>query len=191
VTLAEVDPAGVVRTTKLPAPVPRPLREVRGKLADLLAGGADTEGARRQQDLTEAWVRVVLTDTVRPAAPMERLRARWPHTLVLDFAPEGELTRAAADLRRLAATADPVQLCGHFVEFTSGGSASADQQAVLSDVVEAAMRKTDDHGQSDALDAAGSIDGWLARGGRDDDWLAEAARLPDGPAQADGNTAAA
>lgn len=191
VTLAEVDAVGVVRTTKLPAPVPRPLREVRGKLANLLAGGADTEGARGQQDLTEAWVRVVLTDTVRPAAPMERLRARWPHTLVLDFAPEKELTRAAADLRRLAKTADPVQICGHFVEFTSGGTASADQQAVLRDVVEAAMLKTDDQGQSDALDAAGSIDGWLARGGRDDDWLAEGARQPNGPAEADGNTAAA
>jgi DNA repair protein SbcD/Mre11 len=191
VTLAEVDAGGLVRTTKLPAPVPRPLREVRGKLADLLAGSADTEGARRQQDLTGAWVRVVLTDTVRPAAPMERLRARWPHTLVLDFAPEGELTRPAADLSRLAKTADPVQICGHFVEFTSGGTASDDQQAVLRDVVEAAMWKTDDHGQSDTLDAAGSIDGWLARGGRDDDWLAEAAREPTGPAEADGSTAAA
>ena len=37
VTLAEIDAAGQVHTTALPTPVPRPLREVRGRLDDLLA----------------------------------------------------------------------------------------------------------------------------------------------------------
>ncbi|HEX9552198.1 MAG TPA: exonuclease SbcCD subunit D, partial [Streptosporangiaceae bacterium] len=101
VTLAEIDGAGQVRTTKLATPVPRPLHEVRGRLDDLLADGGPVSAS----DLAEAWVRVVLTDPVRPAAPMERLRAKWPHTLVLDFAPDGELTGAATDLSRLARTA--------------------------------------------------------------------------------------
>ncbi len=31
---------------------------------------------------------MTLTDAVRPREPMERLRARFPHVLVLGFAPE-------------------------------------------------------------------------------------------------------
>jgi DNA repair protein SbcD/Mre11 len=133
VTLTDIDAAGQVTITRLPAPVPRPLREVRGKIDDLLArADGDLVG------LAEAWVKVVLTDTVRPAAPMERLREKWPHTLVLEFAPEGGLAGAEADLARLAAdVADPVRICGLFVEFTSGGPPDDGQRAVLRDAVEA------------------------------------------------------
>jgi DNA repair protein SbcD/Mre11 len=129
VTLAELDAAGRVSTRLLAAPVPRPLREVRGRLADLLA-------AEQPPDLAGAWVRAVLTDRVRPAAPMERLRARWPHTLVLDFEPEGGLAGRAAEVRQVARTADPVQICASFVEFAGGGAADAAQLGVLRDVVE-------------------------------------------------------
>jgi exonuclease SbcD len=135
VTLVDIDAAGLVTTTKLATPVPRRLREVRGTLDDLLArADADLAG------LADAWVKVVLTDTARPAAPMERLRAKWPHTLVLDFAPQDALDEGTADLRRLAQTADPVEICGMFVEFTSGGPPDDEQRAVLADVVEAALR---------------------------------------------------
>jgi len=106
---------------------------VRGRLGELLAR-ADGDLA----DLAGAWVKVVLTDAVRPAAPMERLREKWPHTLVLEFDPETGRADAAADLRRLAQTADPVEICGMFVEFTSGGAPDEVQRAVLADVVEAA-----------------------------------------------------
>jgi exonuclease SbcD len=203
VTLAEIDGAGRVRTTTLATPVPRPLCEVRGRVDDLLADC----GPVRASDLAEAWVRVVLTDPVRPAAPMERLRAKWPHTLVLDFAPDGEMASAATDLSRLAQNADPVQICGHFVEFTSGGAADEDQQAVLRDAIEAvlardradglpgAVRRPADRGPDDLADP-GSIDDWLANTGRTDDWLADdrladAAREAGGIGEADGNTAAA
>jgi exonuclease SbcD len=134
VTLAEIDAAGRVRTTALPTPVPRPLREVRGALDTLLTrADADLAG------LASAWVKVVLTDTVRPSAPMERLREKWPHTLVLDFAPEGQLTSSDADLERLASATDPVEICGLFVEFTSGGPADDTHRAVLRAAVEAAQ----------------------------------------------------
>ena len=136
VTLAEIDGQGLVTTTKLATPVPRPLREVRGRLEDLLAGPAGAD----DDEMAGAWVKVVLTDTVRPAAPMERLRKKWPHTLVLDFEPEGELVNGAADLRRLRQVVDPVEICELFVEYTSGGPADAAQRMVLRDVVEAACR---------------------------------------------------
>jgi DNA repair protein SbcD/Mre11 len=134
VTLAEIDAAGQVRTTLLPAPVPRPLREVRGTLEGLLARAeSDLAG------LAGAWVKVVLTDAVRPSAPMERLREKWPHTLVLDFAPAGLLTGSGADLERLAAASDPVEICCLFVDFTSGGPAEDAHRAVLRAAVEAAQ----------------------------------------------------
>jgi len=154
VTLAEIDAAGQVHTTALPTPVPRRLREVRGTLDGLLARAdehradehrADEHRAdehRAESDLADlagAWVKVTLTDTVRPSAPMERLREKWPHTLVLDFAPEGQLTGSDADLERLAATTDPVEICCLFVEFTSGGPADDTHRAVLRAAVEAAQ----------------------------------------------------
>jgi exonuclease SbcD len=135
VTLAEIDAAGQVTVTLLPTPVPRPLREVRGRLAELVQrAGADLA------ELAGAWVKAVLTDPVRPAAPMEQLREHWPHTLVLDFAPDGGLPGADADLARLAAATDPAEICGLFVEFTSGGPADDAQQAVLRAAVEAALQ---------------------------------------------------
>ncbi len=135
VTLAEIDAAGRVCATALPTPVPRPLREVRGTLDSLLAR-AEADLA----DLAGAWVKVVLTDTVRPSAPMERLREKWPHTLILDFAPEGQLASSDADLERLASARDPVEICGLFVEFTSGGPADDAHRAVLRAAVESAQR---------------------------------------------------
>ena len=133
VTLAEIDDAGQVTVTKLATPVPRPLREVRGRLDDLLArADGDLAG------LAGAWVKAVLTDPVRPAAPMERLREKWPHTLVLDFAPDGGLPGAADDLQRLAAVTDPAEICGLFVEFTGGGPPDEATLAGIRSAVEAA-----------------------------------------------------
>ncbi len=207
VTLAEIDGAGHVTTTRLATPVPRRLREVRGKLEDLVAGSGSTgatdltvTGNRSPADaseLADAWVKVVLTDAVRPASPMERLREIWPHTLVLEFEPDGELVSGAADLRRLKQTADPVEICELFIEYTSGGSADAAHRRVIRDVVEvlrgseagadlaaSGVVRTNDGGASDLTDTidpaeAGSIDEWLENAGRAGDWL------DSGPAGAD------
>jgi DNA repair protein SbcD/Mre11 len=133
VTLAHIDAAGQATAELIATPVPRPLREVRGRLDDLLAR-AGTDLAC----LAGAWVKAVLTDPVRPAAPMERLREKWPHTLMLDFDPDGGLPDAGDDLRRLARTTDPVEVCGLFTEYSGGAPPDAAQRAVLRDVVEAA-----------------------------------------------------
>ncbi len=135
VTLVELDGAGQVTTTLLPVPVPRPLREVRGTLGELLerARGADA-------GLAGAWVKAVLTDQSRPSSPMERLREHWPHTLVLDFAPEGGLPDADADLARVAEASDPAEICGMFVEYASGGPPDQAQLAELRDVTETVRR---------------------------------------------------
>jgi exonuclease SbcD len=139
VTLAEIDGAGRVTTELLATPLPRPLREVRGRLADLLAR-ADGDLA----DLAGAWVKAVLTDPARPAAPMERLREKWPHTIALEFDPDGGLTGVDADLARVAKAADPVEICESFVEYVAGVPADAAQRAVLRAAVEDAQHACDD-----------------------------------------------
>src|SRR5499427_351814 len=139
VTLADIDGAGNVTAELLPAPAPRPLRTVRGRLADLLARASGDLA-----DLASAWVKVVLTDQSRPVAPMERLREKWPHTIALEFAPEGGLTGAEADLARLARTSDPAEICGSFVEYVAGAPPDQAQRTVLRDAVEAAQHASDD-----------------------------------------------
>ncbi len=132
VTLVEIDGAGTVTTSTLATPVPRPLREVRGRLDDLVER-ASTDLA----DLAEAWVKVVLTDPSRPAAPMERLREHWPHTLVLDFAPDGAGVSEETDLARLRRTTDPVEVCTLFVEYVDRVPPTDDEARLLRDAVEA------------------------------------------------------
>jgi DNA repair protein SbcD/Mre11 len=135
VAVVDIDPAGRASAELVPAPVPRPLREVRGRLDGLLArAGADLA------DLAGAWVKAVLTDPVRPLAPMERLRERWPHTLVLDFDPEGGLVTPESDLRALARAGGPAQICGLFTEYAGGAPPDEAERLVLRDAVEAALR---------------------------------------------------
>ncbi|MGH3357136.1 MAG: exonuclease SbcCD subunit D [Nocardioidaceae bacterium] len=62
------------------APVPRPLATLRGRLDDLLTDG-------RHEGLEDTWLHVTLTDSVRPADAMVRVRSRFPHALVLAFEP--------------------------------------------------------------------------------------------------------
>lgn len=64
----------------VPAPVPRPLATLTGTLTDLLA---DSELSAHEG----SWVQVTLTDDARPMQAMERLRRRFPHTLLLAFEP--------------------------------------------------------------------------------------------------------
>lgn len=80
--LVEIGPSGVKDATFVAAPVPRPIARVRGRLDDLLTGAA-------WASYEDHWLQVTLIDPDRPEAAMERLRERFPHTLVLAFEPEG------------------------------------------------------------------------------------------------------
>lgn len=134
VAVVDIDAAGVVTTRRVPAPVPRPLRQVTGRLDDLLAR-AQGELA----DLADAWVKVVLTDPGRVASPMERLRAHWPHTLVLEFAPERD-DDSPIGLTRLTEASDPVEICAEFVAAVSGAPPSPQQREVLAAAVGSVQR---------------------------------------------------
>jgi len=108
------EPGGPVTVEHLPTPVPRPLARVSGRLDDLL-------GADRWSGLSGHYLQVTLTDPVRPREPMERLRARFPHVLVLGFAPDGE---ADADQRSYAARLrgrGDLEVAADFVAHVRGG----------------------------------------------------------------------
>ena len=80
-----------------------------------------------------------------PTWPIWRLRERWPHTIALEFQPEGGLTGPDADLARLAEAVDPVEICGLFVDFVAGAPPDEAQLAALRQAVEAAQ-----HGEAAA-----------------------------------------
>jgi exonuclease SbcD len=129
VALVDVADDGVVTVELVAAPRPRPMAELRGRLDDLLAA-ADGPPA-------DAWLRVVLTDPSRPANPMERLRERWPHTLVLDFQPDVVAVDGAAELLRLRQQTDPIEICALFVEWVDSTYPDRDQRDALTAAVEA------------------------------------------------------
>ena len=77
--LVDLDRAGAVHAEFVDAPVPRPLARLRGTVDELLVDPAHAWAE-------DCWVEATLTDPGRPLQAMERLRRRFPHTLVLSFA---------------------------------------------------------------------------------------------------------
>ena len=80
--LVEVDAEGIGGVREVLWDAPRTLAVLRGKLDDLLES-EDFAWAET------AYCQITLTDEARPAQAMDRLRARFPDTLVLGFDPDG------------------------------------------------------------------------------------------------------
>ncbi|MET9257653.1 exonuclease SbcCD subunit D [Streptomyces sp. NPDC003717] len=128
--LVDLGADGSVTAERLDCPVPRPLARIRGTLEELLA---DPELARHE----EAWVEATLTDPVRPADPMARLAARFPHTLSLLFDPgRTEDDPALSYARRLAGRSDQ-EIAEDFVAHVRGTGPDGAERAVLRDAFDA------------------------------------------------------
>ena len=131
--LLDVTPDGVrgIRTVEWPAP--RELAVLSGVLEDLL----------RREDLVRAesaYCHITLTDSERPARAMERLRNRFPDTLVLAFAPEGgRQDDARTYSQRIAEAEDDTDICCGFLEHVRGRKASAEEHALIRSTVDAAL----------------------------------------------------
>ncbi|MEV4106031.1 exonuclease SbcCD subunit D [Nonomuraea sp. NPDC049695] len=115
----------------VPAPVPRPVGRLRGELEELLANP-------KYASFEDHWLQVILTDAVRPKSAMDRLRARFPHTLALSFDPVGA-----------APAAQPVRLSGRpeaevaldFVREVRGEPAAPEEEDLLRQAIEASRVK--------------------------------------------------
>jgi DNA repair protein SbcD/Mre11 len=114
----------------VPFPVHRPLAVLRGTLDELLAdpAHADAEGA---------WVHATLTDAVRPEDAMDRLRRRFPHTVLLGFEPEGAAPPDGASYATRVRGLGDRELVGGFVRHVRGAEASAAEAALLDDALAA------------------------------------------------------
>ncbi|GEL94165.1 exonuclease SbcCD subunit D [Cellulomonas composti] len=113
--------AGQVRTELVPCPVPRRLADVTGTLADLLGAAGEAHVAD--------WVRVTVTDDVRPGDLYARVRGRFPHALVVQHEPPQR--ERASTSHVVPGAADPVQVAADFVAHVTGRPADDGERAVL------------------------------------------------------------
>jgi exonuclease SbcD len=127
--LVDVEAAGV-RVTQLPAPVCRPLAVLRGDLEDLLSDPAHASAEA-------SWCQVTITDPVRPQGAMDRVRRRFPHTLVLQFDPQGAPVEVRSYAQRVAQKTEAEVCCDFLAHVRKGHGATDAERAVLDQAVEA------------------------------------------------------
>ncbi len=96
----------------VPTPVHRPLARISGRLDELLTGS-------RWAGYTDHFLQVTLTDPVRPREPMDQLRQRFPHVLVLAFAPDGAPEGSTSYAARVRGRTD-VEVATDFVAHVRG-----------------------------------------------------------------------
>ena len=128
--LVDLGPDGVTSVQEVVWDAPRTLAVLRGTLDELLEdpGHAWAEAA---------YCQVTLTDAQRPLRAMDRLRARFPGTLVLAFDPQGGTDTAQASYSsRLADAPDDLAVCCGFLEHVRGRSADQVEKAALAAALE-------------------------------------------------------
>ena len=123
--LIDVGPAGVASVTELAWDAPRKLAVLRGGITELLES-SDHAWAE------DAYCHITLTDAQRPAQAMERLRSRFPDTLVLGFDPQGGSVKSAASYSsRLAEAEDDLSVCCGFLDHVRGRDPDDAERAAL------------------------------------------------------------
>ncbi|WP_411373608.1 exonuclease SbcCD subunit D [Arthrobacter sp. MPF02] len=128
--LVDIDAGGVTGVEEILWEAPRALAVLRGTLPELL-DSPDHEWAET------AYCQVTLTDAQRPARAMDRLRARFPHTLVLGFDPQGGTAATAATYSsRLAQAPDDLSVCCGFLEHVRGRVPDDAEKAALTSALE-------------------------------------------------------
>jgi len=120
--LVDLAADGAVAAEFVEAPVPRALARLTGTLDELLDDP-------RLGVHESSWVQATLTDDARPSQAMERLRRRFPHTLVLSFAPSGP-AGDGVPLARTRGRSDH-EIALDFVTAMRGGPASEAEAALL------------------------------------------------------------
>lgn len=123
--LVDVGPDGLTGVTELCWEAPRKLAVLRGRIAELLE-------AAEHGWAEEAYCQITLTDAQRPAQAMERLRARFPDTLVLGFDPQGGSVRESKTYStRLAEARDDLSVCCGFLDHVRGREADASERGAI------------------------------------------------------------
>ncbi|UOY01197.1 exonuclease SbcCD subunit D [Blastococcus sp. PRF04-17] len=130
--LVDLDASGLAGVRPVPLPVPRPLTVLVGELADLLA---DPAHARFE----EHFVSARLTDAVRPADPMRRLQARFPHCVHLEWTGAAAVADGRSYQERMRGRSD-LEVAGEFVAHVRGVPPTAGERELLARALGAAAR---------------------------------------------------
>ena len=131
--LIDLDPKGKCRIESIPAPVPRMLSSLKGRLEDLMTDPS-------YSGVEDHYLSVILTDPGRPADPMTRLRRRFPHVLVLEHRPEGAATIEGTYRSRLAGR-DDLSIARDFVTHVRGTEPTVAEGALLAEAFDVVSRR--------------------------------------------------
>lgn len=128
--IVDLADTGVQSVDFVPAPVPRRLGVLRGRLDDLLTDPVHAA-------LEDHWLQVTLTDPRRPEQAMRRLRSRFPHALVLGFEPDRD-AEAAGDVGHRVRGRNDLQIATAFVTEIRGEAPADAERRLLAQACEAA-----------------------------------------------------
>lgn len=130
VLLVDVPAEGPVEVTHVDIEQPRPMATLRGLLDDLLS---DEAQARHEDN----WVRVTVTDRVRPDSLMDRIKSRFPYALQVFHEPEGSVTSTKGGTTAVSER-DPRELGADFIAYVTKVGASEREIDVFVEGYEAA-----------------------------------------------------
>jgi exonuclease SbcD len=131
VLLVDLDETGPARVTPVEVSQPRPMATLRGRLDELLEAPEHTHAE-------SAWVRVTVTDRVRPDSLMDRLKSRFPHALQVFHDPEGAVERTRGGTT-VVSERDPRELGSDFIAYVTKTEASDGEVDVFAAGYEAAV----------------------------------------------------
>ncbi|WP_026818063.1 exonuclease SbcCD subunit D [Arthrobacter castelli] len=123
--LIEAGPSGIKSVEPVHWPAERQLAVLRGNLEDLLTQDSHTSAE-------DSYCQITLTDAERPKNAMERVRSRFPHTLVLGFDPEGGSTDGYETYgARIAKARGDLEISCGFVEHVRGRAVEEGERELL------------------------------------------------------------
>jgi exonuclease SbcD len=134
--LVELGERGLATVEFVPAPVPRQLSCIRGTLEELLTSRGFVEAE-------DAFVQATITDDRRPPNAMERLRTRFPHTLVLAFEPKPATGRPGHDARSRVLGRTDIEVMSNFFTDVRSTPPTPAELALLEEAADACRIEED------------------------------------------------
>ncbi|HET8589551.1 MAG TPA: exonuclease SbcCD subunit D [Nakamurella sp.] len=130
--LVDLGADGVPTARWLDLPVVRPLATVRGTLDQILS---------EHDDLADHYLAVELTDPVRPADPMRRLRECFPFAVTLSWQPDGVAPQSVS-FPAVTATAPDEDIVEAFLADCRGAGADPGERQIIASAL-AALRSAE------------------------------------------------